>query len=143
MDTGFGTTLGAKDNGGVKDTGMLNLKDTPRKQLKGKGNHQVGGAVLGLVRPPVAGKLDSTVSELKPSPGVSAKKTLKSTAKKQLEAPVEKAQMPSSTLAGMAKPKRQASEKAKARAQLVKQIMKEKSLSLPEASKYIKANNLM
>jgi hypothetical protein len=146
MDTGFGTTLGAKDNGGVKDTGMLNLKDTPRKQLKGKGIHtqaQVGGAVLGLVRPPVTGKLDSTVSEQKPAPGVAAKKTLKSTAKKQLEAPVEKAQMPSSTLSGMAKPKRQASEKAKARAQLVKQIMKEKSLSLPEASKYIKANNLM
>jgi hypothetical protein len=151
MDTGFGKTLGAEDNGGVKSTGMLDLKDTPRKKLRGKGNAKVGGAILGLVRPSTS-KLDSTVSEQKPAPGVAAKRTLKSTAKKELVKPVEKAEMPSSTLSGFgkgtkkadkeAKPKRQASDKAKARAALVKQIMGEKGLSLPAASKYIKEHNL-
>jgi hypothetical protein len=149
MDTGFGETLGAEDNGGVKNTGKLSLADTPRKKLTGKGNAVVGGAILGLVRGSTS-KLDST--EVKPSPGTLTKKTLKSTPKKDLEKPVEKAQMPSSTLSGLGKkiekeekavkPKRQASDKAKARAQLVKKIMSEKGLNLPSASKYIKDNNL-
>lgn len=136
MDTGFGTTLGAADNGGVKDSGNLSLKDTPRKKLrgKGKGQTQVGGAILGLVKPPVQDKLDSTVSEEKPAPGVAKKRTLKSTAKKELEKPVEKAQMPSSTLSGMGK--------RQARAQVVKKVMQEKGLSLPQASKYVKEHNL-
>ena len=151
MDTGFGKTLGAEDNGGVKSTGLLDLKDTPRKKLRGKGSTKVGGAILGLVRPS-SSKLDSTVSEQKPAPGTAAKRTLKSTAKKELETPVEKAQMPSSTLSGLgkgtkkadkeAKPKRKASDKAIARAALVKQIMAEKGMSLPAASKYIKEHNL-
>lgn len=140
MDTGFGETLGAEDNGGVKDTGKLSLKDTPRKKLRGKG--KVGGAVLGLVKPPVQDKLDSDLSEKKPAPGTTAKRTLKSTSKKELEKPVEKAQMPSSTLSGLGKPKRQVSAKAKERAALVKKIMAEKKLSLPAASKYIKEHNL-
>jgi hypothetical protein len=149
MDTGFGETLGAEDNGGVKNTGKLSLADTPKKKLTGKGNAVVGGAILGLVRGSTS-KLDST--EVKPSPGTLTKKTLKSTPKKDLEKPVEKAQMPSSTLSGLGKkiekeekavkPKRQASDKAKARAQLVKKIMSEKGLNLPSASKYIKDNNL-
>lgn len=149
MDTGFGTTLGAKDNGGVKATGMLSLKDTPRKKLKGKGNAKVGGAILGLVKPPVQDKLDSTVAEQKPAPGVAAKRTLKSTAKKVLEKPVEKAQMPSSTLSGLGKKedkpmkaKRQVSDKMKHRAQIVKQVMSEKGLSLPQASKYVKEHSM-
>jgi hypothetical protein len=158
MDTGFGVTLGAADNGGVKSTGLLNLKDTPAKKLRGKG--KVGGAVLGLVKPPVQGKMDATVSEQKPAPGTTAKRTVKSTPKKVLDKLVEKAQLPSSTLSGLgkkkhpsdvesvgsvkapAKAKRVASEKSKARAQLVKKIMSEKGLSLPHASKYIKENNL-
>ncbi len=148
MDTGFGVTLGAKDNGGVKSTGNLSLADTPRKTLRSK---KQGGAILGLVKPPVQDKMDSTVSEQKPAPGTTTKKTLRSTSKKELEKPVEKAQMPSSTISGLGKPegilpkqkpKRQASAKAVSRAALVKKVMAEKKLSLPEASKYIKANNL-
>jgi hypothetical protein len=145
MDTGFGKTLGAEDNGGVKSTGNLDLKDTPRKKLRGKGIAKVGGAILGLVRPS-SSKLDSTVSEQKPAPGVAAKRTLKSTAKKVLDKPVEKAQMSSSTLSGLGKkaekgPRKQ-SDKMKARAQIVKQVMSEKGLSLPQASKYVKEHGL-
>jgi hypothetical protein len=134
MDTGFGVTLGAEDNGGVKSTGNLSLKDTPRKKLRGKGQSCVGGAILGLVKPPVQDKLDSSVSEEKPAPGVAKKRTLKSTSKKELVKPVEKAQMPSSTLSGMGK--------RQARAQIVKKVMQEKGLSLPQASKYVKEHNL-
>jgi hypothetical protein len=168
MDTGFGTTLGAEDNGGVKSTGLLDLKDTPRKKLRGKGQCKVGGAVLGLVDPPTAGKLDSTISEQKPAPGVTRKTTLKSTPKRIFTRVPEKAQLPSSTLSGLGKkkptkkapstkeedyesdrplpdhvkPKRKASEKAVARAQIVKKVMAEHGLSLPAASKYVKEHNL-
>jgi hypothetical protein len=134
MDTGFGTTLGAEDNGGVKNTGNLSMADVPRKKLRGRGNAKVGGAILGLLKPPVQGKLDATEAEKKPAPGVAAKRTKQSTAKKQLDKPVEKSQMPSSTLSGMGK--------RQARAEIVKKVMKEKGLSLPQASKYVKEHNL-
>ena len=131
MDTGFGETLGAADNGGVKDTGNLSLKDTPRKKLRGSAKK--GGAILGLVKASNS-KLDSSISEDKPAPGVTAKRTKQSTAKKSLDKPVEKAQMPSSTLSGMGK--------RQARAEVVKKVMKEKGLSLPQASKYVKEHGL-
>jgi hypothetical protein len=51
--------------------------------------------------------------------------------------PKEKAQMYSSTLSGFGKPK-----KTNERAVLVKQIMKEKGLSMIEASKFVKENGL-
>lgn len=137
MDTGFGETFGAADNGGVKNSGNLSLSDTPRKKLRGKGNAKVGGAILGLVKPSTSKLADNSVA-----PGTTAKPTLKSTAKKAQEKLTEKAQMPSSTLSGMAKPKRQASAKAKERAQIVKKVMQEKGLSLPQASKYVKEHNL-
>jgi len=146
MDTGFGETLGAEDNGGVKNTGNLSLKDTPRKKLRGKGASKVGGAILGLVKAS-SSKLDSTEQEKKPSAGTTTKKTKQSTPKKELKKPVEKAQMPSSTLSGMGASHKTKSlvaqpGKRQARAEVVKRIMKEKGLSLPQASKYVKEHNL-
>ena len=49
--------------------------------------------------------------------------------------PTERAQMRSSTLSGMGKPKG-------ARAAIVKKVMNEKGMSMIEASKYVKKNGL-
>jgi len=54
---------------------------------------------------------------------------------------VAKAQLHSSTMSGGAK-KRKANDGRSARAQVVKKVMREQGLSLPEASKYVKANGL-
>lgn len=80
--------------------------------------------------------------------------SLKSTPKKEQTEPVPKAQMPSSTLAGMGKEgtknegegkpkkKRVISDKIKRRNLVVKKIKEEKGLSLIEASKYVKEHNI-
>jgi len=62
--------------------------------------------------------------------------TVKSTPKMEQTKPVPKAQMPSSTMSGFGK-----GGKGK-RAEIVKKVMAEKGLSMIEASKYVKANNL-
>jgi hypothetical protein len=139
MDTGFGETFGAEDNGGVKSSGNVDLKDTPSKKLR-------GSAILGLVKASTS-KLDSTQLEKKPSPGVAKKVTDKSTPKKLLAKTPDKSQLPSSTLSGMGedkpvKAKRQASAKTQERAKIVKKVMMEHGLSLIQASKYVKEHGL-
>jgi hypothetical protein len=136
MDTGFGSTLGAVGKG-----------------RKGK---KTGGAILGLVKGPVSGKLDSSNQEEKPAFG-NKKITKQSTSKMELTKPVPKAQMPSSTLSGMGAGKtpgyksegselRTKSGKVKRapskRNEIVKKVMTDRGVSLMEASKIVKAEGL-
>jgi hypothetical protein len=65
----------------------------------------------------------------------SAVETVKSTPKMVQSKVVPKAQMPGSSMSGFGKPKSK-------RAEIVKKIMKEKNMSMIEASKYVKQNNL-
>jgi hypothetical protein len=130
MDTGFGSTLGAVGKGRKSKT---------------------GGAILGLVKGPVSGKLDSSNSEEKPAFG-NKKITKQSTSKMELTKPVPKAQMPSSTLSGLGKTpgyksegKEQKTKVKRApskRNEIVKKVMTDRGVSLMEASKIVKAEGL-
>jgi hypothetical protein len=129
MDTGFGSTLGVVGKGRKSKT---------------------GGAILGLVKGPVSGKLDSSNSEEKPAFG-NKKITKQSTSKMELTKPVPKAQMPSSTLSGMGAKKGKTpgytSEGKVKRApskrnEIVKKVMTDRGVSLMEASKIVKAEGL-
>jgi vacuolar-type H+-ATPase subunit H len=55
---------------------------------------------------------------------------------------VPRANLPSSSMGGGAKKAKGATDGRKARAQIVKKVMMEHGMSLPEASKYVKANGL-
>lgn len=98
--------------------------------IKGKGKS--GGANLGL---PKKGTKVKTPAKL-PEENVIGTTTVvavKSEPKKKLDKKVEKSQMPSSTLSGMGKSKR---------VDVVKQVMKDRGVSLAEASKIVKAEGL-
>jgi hypothetical protein len=113
MDVGSGETLGISSHKPTRGAGK------PRKR---------GGAVLGLVKAPVAGPLDQTP----PAYGNKVSGP-KSTSKKDLDKPTTKADMPSSTLSG---------GKRNARAEIVKKIMKERGVKLMEASSIVKKEGL-
>lgn len=65
------------------------------------------------------------------------KRTVRSTAKKEVKPLTEKSQLPSSTLSGLGKMK-----KHNPRAEIVRATMAEHNMGMIEASKYVKANNL-
>jgi len=112
MDVGSGETFGISSHGPTRGAGR-------RK----------GGAVLGLVKAPVAGPLDHS------PPAYGNKKAgPKATSKKDLDRPTTKADMPSSTLSGMGK--------KSARAEIVKKVMKERGVKLMEASSIVKKEGL-
>ena len=117
MDVGSGETYGISSHGKTIGAGK---RGRPRK---------TGGAVLGLVKAPVAGPLDDS-----PPAYGNVKKTVQSTGKKTLDKPTTKAEMPSSTLSGMGK--------RSARAEIVKKIMKERGISLMAASSAVKKEGL-
>jgi hypothetical protein len=114
MDVGSGETFGISSHKPTRGAGR------PRK---------TGGAVLGLVKAPVAGPLDN-------SPPTYGNKQVgpKATGKKELDKPTTKADMPSSTLSGMGK--------RNARAEIVKKVMKERGVKLMEASSIVKKEGL-
>ena len=113
MDVGSGETYGISSHGKTRGAGR------PRKS---------GGAVLGLVKAPISGPLDD-------SPPTYGNKTtaVRSLGKRSLDAPTTKADMPSSTLSGLGKPKR---------SDIVKKIMKERGVKLIEASSIVKREGL-
>ena len=119
MDTGFGETLGITSHPPIKRGA-----GRPRKS---------GGAVLGLVKAPVAGKLD----HMPPTYG-NVVVAPQSTSKKSLDRPTTKADMPSSTLSGLGK----SGGKRSARAEIVKKVMKERGVKLMEASSIVKKEGL-
>ena len=115
------------------DTGLggETLGISSKKKTKGRA---VGGAILGLVKSPVAGKLDQT-------PAAYGNKLVgpTSTAKKSLDKPTTKADMPSSTLSGLGK---KVGGKRSERADIVKKIMRERGISLMAASSAVKKEGL-
>ena len=113
MDVGSGETYGISSHGKTRGAGR------PRKS---------GGAVLGLVKSPIAGPLDDS-----PPAYGNKKTTVRSLGKRSLDAPTTKADMPSSTLSGFGKPKR---------SDIVKKIMKERGVKLIEASSIVKREGL-
>jgi hypothetical protein len=73
----------------------------------------------------------------------SSKVTVKSTAKKEVPAMTEKAQLPSSTLSGLGKKKKAVGiKKHNPRAEIVKKVMAEKGMKMIDASKFVKENGL-
>jgi hypothetical protein len=65
------------------------------------------------------------------------KRTVRSTAKKEVKPMTEKAQLPSSTLSGLGKMK-----KHNPRAEIVKKVMAEQGLGMIAASSYVKEHGL-
>jgi hypothetical protein len=130
MDVGSGETFGISSRGPTRGAGRPRGRSTgtPRKGGIKATVNKSGGAVLGLVKSPVAGKLDD-----QPPAYGSKKVTPKSTAKRTLDKPTTKADMPSSTLSG---------GKRSARAEIVKKIMKERGVKLMEASSIVKKEGL-
>jgi len=114
MDVGSGETFGISSTKPTRGAGR------PRK---------TGGAVLGLVKAPVAGPLD-----VSPPTYGNKKAGPKATGKKDLTKPTTKADMPSSSLSGMGK--------KSARAEIVKKVMKERGVKLMEASSIVKKEGL-
>lgn len=124
MDVGSGETFGISSHKPTRGAGK------PRK------TRSVGGAVLGLVKAPVAGPLDDS------PPAYGNKKAgPKATGKIDLTKPTTKADMPSSTLSGMGSSKT-TSGKRNARAEIVKKVMKERGVKLMEASSIVKKEGL-
>lgn len=148
MDVGSGETMGISSH--KKTVGAGKPRGRPRK---------TGGAVLGLVKAPVAGPLDNT-----PAAYGNVKVTPQSTSKIELDKPTTKADMPSSTLSGLGKQKRTRKPKAladgrspagsetrgapkvggkrSARADIVKKVMKDRGCTLMQASSIVKKEGL-
>jgi len=116
---------------GVKDKEEI-PKEAPKKRGRGRPRRDSGPDKLDLK---LHRKKGGANPRMVGGTTTNTKETLQSTAKKELNAPVPKAQMPSSTMSGFGKGKGK-------RAELVKKIMKEKGLKLIEASKYVKEHNL-
>ena len=114
------------------DTGLggETLGISSKKKMK-------GGAILGLVKSPVAGKLNQT-----PAAYGNIVKGPTSTSKKSLDKPTTKADMPSSTLSGLGNTGRKVGGKRSERADIVKKIMKERGISLMAASSAVKKEGL-
>ena len=129
MDVGSGETYGISSH--KKTIGAGKISDAVVAAVKrGRGRpRKTGGAVLGLVKSPVAGPLDDS-----PPAYGNVKKTVQSIGKKTLDKPTTKADMPSSTLSGMGK--------RSARAEIVKKVMKERGCTLMQASSAVKKEGL-
>jgi len=120
MDVGSGETYGISSTRPTRGAGR------PRK---------VGGAVLGLVKPPTAGPLDNM-------PATYGNKSRGPTAigKRSLDKPTTKADMPSSTLSGLGKTR--VGGKRSARADIVKKVMQDRGCTLMQASSIVKKEGL-
>ena len=166
LDTGFGPTLdlpvgsGKKPRATRKKGGDLNdVLDTVGKLApfvplvmglgkKAPRKKKTGGVILGLQGPYKSGESDIPTAPLETT-AVSAAKNL------VLSKPTTKANMPSNIGGGVSaggvsaggvsagkRPKRAPTEKMVKRNNLIKKVMSEHKLSLPQASKYIKEKNL-
>ena len=167
LDTGFGPTLdlpvgsgmsaGRKRKPRAKKGGDLNdVLDTvgkiapliPLAMGLGKKPRKKGGVILGMQGPYKSGESD-VPDKPHEITAVSAAKRL------VLSKPVPKSEMPSNIGGGMSaggvsaggvsagkKTKKPVSDKMKNRNELIKKLMKEKGMSLPQASKHIKEANL-
>ena len=164
LDTGFGPTLDLPTGSGMsagrkrqprKKGGDLNdVLDTVGKVAsiaapfvmglgKKKAPRKKGGIILGLQEPYKSGESDMPAAPT-PITAVSASKKL------VINKPTTKSDMPANLGGGMsaggmsagAKSKRPVSDKMKNRNELIKKLMKEKGMNLPQASKHIKEANL-
>ena len=168
LDTGFGPTLDLPVGSGMsagkkpratrrKKGGDLNdVLDTvgkiapliPLAMGLGKKPRKKGGVILGMQGPYKSGESD-VPDKPHETTAVSAAKRL------VLSKPVPKSEMPSNIGGGMSaggvsaggvsagkKTKKPVSDKMKNRNELIKKLMKEKGMSLPQASKHIKEANL-
>jgi hypothetical protein len=126
MDTGFDITNGISSHKKTVGAGLKKGRGRPRGSKT-----KTGGAVLGLVKAPVAGPLDDT-----PAAYGNVKPTPQSTSKKVLDKPTTKADMPSSTLSGLGK------AKSNPRAEIVKKVMKDRGCTLMQASSIVKKEGL-
>lgn len=119
MDVGSGETYGISSTKPTRGAGR------PRK---------VGGAVLGLVKPPTSGPLDDT-----PAAYGNKKRGPTAVGKRSLDKPTTKADMPSSTLSGLGK---KVGGKRSARADIVKKVMQDRGCTLMQASSIVKKEGL-
>jgi hypothetical protein len=111
---------------GADIAGDINERSARKKRAatRAKGWKAIGGAHT----------TDESGDPLLPT---TTKRTVKSTAKKEVSPMTEKAQLPSSTLSGLGKVKR-----ANPRAEIVKKVMADRGCSMIEASKAVKAEGL-
>lgn len=129
---GSGFAAGTHMDVGAQSGVTVGISST--KRTVGAGRRR-GGAILGLVKSPVAGKLNQT-----PAAYGNIVKGPTSTSKKDLTKPTTKADMPSSTLSGLGAPK--TGGKRSARADIVKKVMKERGCTLMQASSIVKKEGL-
>ena len=164
-DTYFGTGAGKGELSDVSKKNMGRMQKEVNQKGKESSAVQDGLKFVKAVAKNKQGIIDQIRKEKGLPPQLPAmeggffKETLKATRGVQ-QVMVPKAQMVSSTMSGMGKPKKgkklkpesemQGSnmsgmgkpKKANPRAEIVKKVMAEKGLSMIEASKYVKANNL-
>lgn len=108
------------------------LKQLSNEANKGSdGGYDKYGAWVGSGKEAVT---DPSGNPLLPT---TTKRTVRSTAKKEVKPMTEKAQLPSSTLSGLGKVK-----KANPRAEIVKKVMAEHGLGMIAASSYVKEHGL-
>ena len=152
MDTGEGpATLGVKPRRSKKGGSTYNLEDPKLKKAREDNAAKYAKAKSGSgslrstskkgvlrLKPNAQGKDAVTDPSGNPLLPTTTKRTVRSTAKKEVKPFTEKAQLPSSTLSGMGV----AGKKPNARAAIVKSVMAEHGLSMIEASKYVKEHNL-
>ena len=121
----------ASKEGGVKSMGEM-IQERKKQKEESEKIRQERETKKGRGRPKKEGGANPRMVG---GTTTNTKKTLQSTSKAVLSAPVPKAQMPSSTLSGFGKKKGN-------RAEIVRKVMKDKGLKLIEASKYVKEHNL-
>jgi hypothetical protein len=110
-------------------------REDPLKNTKKYGRMLHGEAMKGGAEPVT----DEAGNPLLPT---TTKRTVKSTAKKEVKPMTEKAQLPSSTLSGLGKKAEPKAKKHNARAEVVKKVMAEHGMKMIEASKYVKEHGL-
>jgi len=163
MDTGEGpATLGIKSRktrksgGGVVNDVVEFVKDLVKgkkgsmidaeliKESTLKKHHRKEGAKTVAAAKKIFGGSKEAVTDESGNPllPTTTKRTVKSTAKKEVKPMTEKAQLPSSTLSGLGKKAEPKAKKHNARAEVVKKVMAEHGMKMIEASKYVKDHGL-
>jgi len=164
-DTYFGTGAGKPELSEVSQKNMANIQKSVKQKGRESQAVQEGLKFAKEISKNKQGIIDQIRKEkglppqLPPMKGGFFKETVKATRGVQKEM-VPKAQMVASTMSGMGKPKKGKKVKPESemqgsdmsgmgkpkrpnpRAEIVKKVMAEKGLSMIEASKYVKANNL-
>jgi hypothetical protein len=162
-DTYFGTGAGKPELSDVSQKNMANIQKSVKQKGKESQAVQEGLKFAKAISKNKQGIIDQIRKEKGLPPQLPAmkggffKETVKATRGVQKEM-VPKSEMVASTMSGMGKPKKgkkvksemQGSDmsgmgkpkKPNPRAEIVKKVMAEKGLSMIEASKYVKANNL-